>query len=369
MRPAQGPDGLGCQLFSSGSGSGDFSTPLPTQVPWTSLNCKETEFGCCPDETTAGKRNSNVGHLICYWLWFLLRTATGLNYAGCDIPCHKTTFGCCDDNVTAAHGARKEGCCLNTEYGCCPDNIGAAQGPKLEGCSCEYSPYGCCPDNSTAARGPNNDGCGCQYTEHGCCPDNYTPAAGSDYQGCGCHTFQHGCCPDSMTIARGPNLEGCGCENTAHGCCPDGRTPAQGPQFEHCGCEASRYGCCLDGQTEAAGSNFAGCPEKPAPTGGPYPPLPPLNNNDPFYLWIDLQKPSVAEVCALEKERGSCRNFTVKWFYDMEYGGCSRFWYGGCDGNENRFSSQEECRGHCIEPEGMRKMIINHETCVFGSFL
>jgi hypothetical protein len=62
----------------------------------------------------------------------------------------------------------------------------------------------------------------------------------------------------------------------------------------------------------------------------------------------------MTEVCALDKDRGSCRNFTVKWFFDMEYGGCSRFWWGGCDGNDNRFASQDDCKAHCVEPEGIR---------------
>lgn len=53
----------------------------------------------------------------------------------------------------------------------------------------------------------------------------------------------------------------------------------------------------------------------------------------------------------LDKDRGPCRNYTVKWFYDMEYGGCSRFWYGGCDGNANRFRSMEECKAICVEPQ------------------
>lgn len=36
----------------------------------------------------------------------------------------------------------------------------------------------------------------------------------------------------------------------------------------------------------------------------------------------------------------------------MDYGGCSRFWYGGCDGNENRYKSKEECEQICVNPEG-----------------
>lgn len=36
----------------------------------------------------------------------------------------------------------------------------------------------------------------------------------------------------------------------------------------------------------------------------------------------------------------------------MEYGGCSRFWWGGCEGNLNKFATQDACRSVCVEPEG-----------------
>ena len=66
----------------------------------------------------------------------------------------------------------------------------------------------------------------------------------------------------------------------------------------------------------------------------------------------------ILEICGLPKERGSCRDFQVRWFFDMDYGGCSRFWYGGCDGNGNRFMSQEECNTVCVKPEGRGKFKI-----------
>uniref|UniRef100_A0A452IRA3 Uncharacterized protein n=1 Tax=Gopherus agassizii TaxID=38772 RepID=A0A452IRA3_9SAUR len=56
----------------------------------------------------------------------------------------------------------------------------------------------------------------------------------------------------------------------------------------------------------------------------------------------------VADICRLQKEEGTCRNFTLKWYYDSETKSCARFWYGGCGGNENKFNTQKECENVCI---------------------
>uniref|UniRef100_A0A3B4XF15 BPTI/Kunitz inhibitor domain-containing protein n=1 Tax=Seriola lalandi dorsalis TaxID=1841481 RepID=A0A3B4XF15_SERLL len=45
---------------------------------------------------------------------------------------------------------------------------------------------------------------------------------------------------------------------------------------------------------------------------------------------------------------GTCQNYTMMWFFDTEQNECSRFWYGGCGGNENRFKTQEECENLCL---------------------
>ena len=60
---------------------------------------------------------------------------------------------------------------------------------------------------------------------------------------------------------------------------------------------------------------------------------------------------SLPALCALSKDSGACSNYTVKWYFDVTYGDCSRFWYGGCDGNENRYDSRAECEDSCIKPE------------------
>ncbi|XP_044888096.1 collagen alpha-3(VI) chain isoform X3 [Mauremys mutica] len=62
-----------------------------------------------------------------------------------------------------------------------------------------------------------------------------------------------------------------------------------------------------------------------------------------------LERPEiVADICRLQKEAGTCRDFTLKWYYDSGTKSCARFWYGGCGGNENKFNTQKECEKVCI---------------------
>ncbi|XP_026315037.1 papilin isoform X10 [Hyposmocoma kahamanoa] len=250
-------------------------------------------------------------------------SSTTSEMEGCVMSCNTSAYGCCQDGETPAHGPDYEGCCLLYAYGCCPDNHQPAEGPHLEGCSCQRARFGCCPDNITIARGPDNKGCGCKFSEHGCCPDRHTPALGPEFEGCECNTYQFGCCPDGVTIAKGPNLQGCQCQYSKYGCCGDGQTSATGPDQGGCDCSSSKYGCCPDGQTEAKGEKFLGCTDVPE---------------------------NRQAGCSLSTDRGPCRNYSVYWYYDIEYGGCSRFWYGGCEGNANRFSSPEECEDVCVRP-------------------
>uniref|UniRef100_A0A3B4B4Y6 Collagen alpha-1(XXVIII) chain n=1 Tax=Periophthalmus magnuspinnatus TaxID=409849 RepID=A0A3B4B4Y6_9GOBI len=52
--------------------------------------------------------------------------------------------------------------------------------------------------------------------------------------------------------------------------------------------------------------------------------------------------------CHMTLEQGSCRNYTIRWYYDKQANSCAQFWYGGCGGNDNRFDKEEECKNTCV---------------------
>ncbi|CAG0922256.1 unnamed protein product [Notodromas monacha] len=54
------------------------------------------------------------------------------------------------------------------------------------------------------------------------------------------------------------------------------------------------------------------------------------------------------EKCLLQPEPGMCRAYFEKYHYDPATDSCLTFVYGGCDGNENRFDSLEECERICL---------------------
>ncbi|XP_058155826.1 collagen alpha-3(VI) chain isoform X3 [Dasypus novemcinctus] len=82
----------------------------------------------------------------------------------------------------------------------------------------------------------------------------------------------------------------------------------------------------------------------------PLPPQPRSASGSAINLMVN-SKPStdpVTDICKLGKDEGTCGDFVVKWYYDPVTKSCARFWYGGCNGNKNRFNSEEECEQVCI---------------------
>ena len=47
------------------------------------------------------------------------------------------------------------------------------------------------------------------------------------------------------------------------------------------------------------------------------------------------------------KEAGSCGDWVLRYSYVSSSGDCESFYYGGCEGNDNRFESADECEAEC----------------------
>ena len=65
------------------------------------------------------------------------------------------------------------------------------------------------------------------------------------------------------------------------------------------------------------------------------------------------------EFCNDKPEIGTCRGSFEKWYFDTESGGCKTFIYGGCDGNQNNFETQDQCEKSCQIFEKVQTKIIS----------
>ncbi|KAI5613449.1 tissue factor pathway inhibitor isoform 1 precursor, partial [Silurus asotus] len=52
--------------------------------------------------------------------------------------------------------------------------------------------------------------------------------------------------------------------------------------------------------------------------------------------------------CALKKDEGPCKALIDRFYYNIETQRCELFEYGGCQGNENNFETEEQCEVMCV---------------------
>lgn len=54
--------------------------------------------------------------------------------------------------------------------------------------------------------------------------------------------------------------------------------------------------------------------------------------------------------CLARAETGPCMALIILWAYDSNLGRCKTFIYGGCDGTDNKYPTEQECMATCRHP-------------------
>uniref|UniRef100_A0A3P8VC57 Collagen, type XXVIII, alpha 1b n=1 Tax=Cynoglossus semilaevis TaxID=244447 RepID=A0A3P8VC57_CYNSE len=78
---------------------------------------------------------------------------------------------------------------------------------------------------------------------------------------------------------------------------------------------------------------------------------PDVSPDNLFVKLLEMENPTQVtqtEVCSQPIDQGSCRQYVIRWYYDPEANACAQFWYGSCEGNENNFKTEADCRDSCI---------------------
>lgn len=72
------------------------------------------------------------------------------------------------------------------------------------------------------------------------------------------------------------------------------------------------------------------------------------------FIWSTV---SGIDRCLEPMSEGFCSEYVLLWYFHQLSGECRPFVYGGCGGNQNRFSSRDECQSWCGMERGGREQI------------
>jgi len=67
--------------------------------------------------------------------------------------------------------------------------------------------------------------------------------------------------------------------------------------------------------------------------------------------------------CQMKKEIGNCRAMMPHYYFDIKLQVCKLFFYGGCGGNSNRFSTLQECKQTCTVNEISQNKLETGTVC------
>nr|XP_054928285.1 amblin-like [Dermacentor andersoni] len=79
-----------------------------------------------------------------------------------------------------------------------------------------------------------------------------------------------------------------------------------------------------------------------------------------FDVQAFLSKKKEPGACLKKPDPGPCKASKPSWYFEEAITGCKYFIYGGCNGNSNRFASEEKCVDYCL-PKSRHKPVCSRK--------